>query len=74
MTVQFLSSWSRASTYICKAETLGFTDCDFLDVSAVSVVIIITAICDVPRQEFSLCELVYIHDTDMKNRKSCSET
>ena len=42
-----------------------------LDVSAVSVVI---AICDMPRQEFSLCERVYIHNTYMKSRKSCSET
>ena len=34
-----------------------------LDVSAVSVVIVIIAICDMPRQEFSLCEHVYIHNT-----------
>ena len=34
-----------------------------LDVSAVSVVIVIIAICDMPRQEFSLCERVYIHNT-----------
>ena len=27
-----------------------------------------------PRQEFSLCERVYIHNTYMKNKKSCSET
>ena len=45
-----------------------------LDVSAVSVVIVIIAISDVPRQEFSLRERVYIHNTDMKSRKSCSET
>ena len=45
-----------------------------LDISAVSVVIVIIAICDVPRQEFSFCERVYIHDTYMKSRKSCSET
>ena len=45
-----------------------------LDVSAVSVVILIIAICDMPRQEFSLCERVYIHNTYMKSRKSCSET
>ena len=44
-----------------------------LDVSAVSVVIVIIAICDMPRQEFSLCERVYIHNTYMKSRKSCSE-
>ena len=31
-----------------------------LDVSAVSVVIVIIAICDMPRQEFPLCERVYI--------------
>ena len=31
-----------------------------LHVSAVSVVIVIIAICDMPRQEFSLCEPVYI--------------
>ena len=34
-----------------------------LDVSAVSVVIVIIAICDMPRQEFSLRERVYIHNT-----------
>ena len=33
-----------------------------LDVSAVSVVIVIIAICDMPRQEFSLCVRVFIHD------------
>ena len=32
-------------------------------VSAVSVVIVITVICDMPRQKFSLCERVYIHNT-----------
>ena len=36
-----------------------------LDVSAVSVVLAIIAICDMPRQEFSLCEHVYIHNTYM---------
>ena len=30
-----------------------------LDISVVSVVIVIIAICDMPRQEFSLCEGVY---------------
>ena len=45
-----------------------------LDISTVSVVIVITAICDMPRQEFSLREHVYIHNTYMKSRKSCSET
>ena len=44
----------------------------FLDISVVSVVIV--AICDIPRQEFSLCECVYIHNSYMKSRKSCSET
>ena len=34
----------------------------------------IIAICDMPRQEFSLCECVYIYNTYMKSRKSCSET
>ena len=34
----------------------------------------IIAICGMPRQEFSLCERVYIQNTYMKNRKSCSET
>ena len=34
-----------------------------LYVSAVSVVIVIIAIYDMPRQEFSLCERVYIHNT-----------
>ena len=45
-----------------------------LDVSAVSVVIVIIAICDMPRQEFSLCQRVYIHNMYMKSRKSSSET
>ena len=43
-------------------------------ISAVSVVIVIIVICDMPRQEFSLYEHVYIHNTYMKSRKSCSET
>ena len=43
-------------------------------ISALSVVIAIIAICDMPRQEFSLRKLVYIHNTYMKSRKSCSET
>ena len=34
----------------------------------------IIAICDMPRQESSLSECVYIHNTYMKSRKSCSET
>ena len=34
----------------------------------------IVAICDMPRQEFSLRGLVYIHNIYMKSRKSCSET
>ena len=34
-----------------------------LYISAVSVVIVIIAICDMPGQEFSLCERVYIHNT-----------
>ena len=45
-----------------------------LDVSAVSVVIVIIEVCDMPRQGFSLCEHVYIHNTYMESRKSCSET
>ena len=44
-----------------------------LYISAVSVVIVITAICDMPRQEFILLERVYIHNTYMKSRNSCSE-
>ena len=44
-----------------------------LDISAVSVVIVIIEICDMPTQEFSLCEHVYIHNTYMKSWKSCSE-
>ena len=40
-----------------------------LDVSAVSVVIVIIAICDMPRQEFSLCEHVYIHILVIKIEK-----
>ena len=31
-------------------------------------------ICDMPKQEFSLRERVYIHNMYMKSRKSCSET
>ena len=45
-----------------------------LCVSDLSVIIVIIAICDMPRQELSLCERVYIHNTYMKSRKSCSET
>ena len=30
--------------------------------------------CDMPRQEFSLCGSVYIHNMYTKSRKSCSET
>ena len=45
-----------------------------LDVSAVSVVIVIIAICDMPKQEFSLCGRVYIHYMYMKSRESCFET
>ena len=45
-----------------------------LDISAVSVVIVIIAICDMPKQEFSLRGRVYIHNTYMKSRKLCSET
>ena len=45
-----------------------------LDISAVSVVIVIIAICGMPRQEFSLCERVHIHNTYyMKSRMSSSE-
>ena len=36
-----------------------------LRISAVSGVIVIIAICDMPRQEFSLFERVYIHNTYM---------
>ena len=45
-----------------------------LDISALGVVIVIIEICDMPRQGFSLRERVYIHNTYMKSRKSCSET
>ena len=45
-----------------------------LYVSAVSVAIVIIAICDMPRQEFPLCERVYSHNTYTKSRKSCSKT
>ena len=38
---------------------LAFTDWLLLDISAISVVIVI---CDMPRQEFSLPEYVYIHN------------
>ena len=64
-----------ASMYICKAETLAFIDCDYCYMLVLlSVVIVIIAICDMPRLEFSLCEHVYIHNMYMKSRKSCSET
>ena len=33
-----------------------------LNISVVSVAIVIIAICDMPKQEFSLCERVYIHN------------
>ena len=29
ISVNFPSRWSCASTYICKAKTLAFTDCDY---------------------------------------------
>ena len=45
-----------------------------LYVSALSIVIVIITICDMPRQEFPLCERVYIHNTHMKSRKSSCET
>ena len=46
-----------------------------LDVSAVNVVIVIIAIYDMPRQEFSLSERVYIHNMYyIESRMSCSET
>ena len=45
-----------------------------LDISALSVVILIIAICDMPKQEFSLRERVFILNMYMKSRKSCSET
>ena len=45
-----------------------------LDISAVSLVIVIIAICDMPKQEFSLREHLYIHNTHMKSRKLCSGT
>ena len=41
---------------------------------ALSVVMVITAICNMPRQEVSLCECVYIQNTYMKSRKSCCGT
>ena len=40
-----------------------------LDIRAVSVLIVIIAICDMPRQEFSMRECVYIHNTYMKSKK-----
>ena len=36
--------------------------------------IVIIVICDMPTQEFSLCQHVYTHNMYMKSRKSCSET
>ena len=44
-----------------------------LDISAVSAVIVIIAICDMPKQEFSLHEHVYIHITYMKSRNFFSD-
>ena len=40
----------------------------------IELLIVIIAICDMPRHEFSLCERVYIHNMYMKSRKSCSQT
>ena len=34
-----------------------------LDISALSIVIVIITICDMPRKEFSLRDRVYIHNT-----------
>ena len=45
-----------------------------LDIRAVRVVIVIIAICEMPRQIFIFRERVYIHNTYMFSRKSCSET
>ena len=47
------------------SERLGCENSLLLDASAVSVVIVIIEICDMPRQEFSLCEGVYIQNTYM---------
>ena len=45
-----------------------------LHTSAVSVVIVIIEICDMPKQELSLRERVYILNMYIKSIKSCSET
>ena len=41
------------------SERVGCENSVLLDVSTLSVVIVIIAICDMSRQEFSLCERVY---------------
>ena len=56
--VHFPSRWSRGGVSVYWLWLL-------LYVSTISVVIVIIAIYDMPRQEFSLCERVYIHYTYM---------
>ena len=65
---------TRIDVHLQSGNVNGYWLWLLLDVSAVSIVIVILAICDMPRQEFSLCERVYIHNTYMKSRKSCIET
>ena len=58
ISVNFPSRWSRVDVSVYWLWLL-------LYVSAVSIVIVIIAICDMYRQEFLLCERVYIHNTYM---------
>ena len=67
ISVHFPNRWSRGDVSVYWLWLL-------LYISVVSVVFVIIAICDMPRQEFSLCERVYIHNMYMKNRKLCSQT
>ena len=53
----------RIDVHLQSGKTSVYWLCLLLYVSAVSVVIVIIAIFDMPREEFSLCERVYIHNT-----------
>ena len=71
--VQFLSV-TRIDVHLQNGDVSVYWLWLLLDINAVSVVFVIIAICDMPRQEFSLRERVYIHNTYIESRKSCSET
>ena len=56
---------TRIDVHLQSGEVIIYWLWLFLYISAVSVVIMIIAICDMPGQEFSLCERVYIHNMYM---------